>query len=82
MRIYRTYPYSHAFWSTVISVIVALAVWQVCGVALGTWWLWVWGGAFYAAREFWQSAKGGFSGFDQPGFWWGVTPSIALAVLL
>lgn len=80
MTIWRTYPYSHALWGTVISVATAPVVHSLAGIPLFTWWLWIWGGVFYAIREVIQWRQKGH--WDNRGFWWGVIPSVALALLM
>ena len=74
------YPYSHATLSLVIGIPTALIVHYLTGIPLLTWWLWIWGGVFYAIREVIQWRQKDH--WDNRGFWWGVIPSVALALIV
>ncbi|WP_127111991.1 hypothetical protein [Shimia sediminis] len=77
--IWRTFPYSHAFWSTVISVITGFVVHYLTDLPLDTWWLWIWGGVFYGVREVIQWRQKG--NWDMKGFVWGAASPAVMTLI-
>lgn len=71
--IWKTFPYSHAFWSAVISLVVLALVYLDLELLAGA--------VFYGAREVYQWKIEGRK-WDWPGFWWGVLPMTAVTFAL